>query len=366
VGARHHRALTLAAAIAFLAGCGGGNGDTTASPIAPVDAPVDETNRWALVDPTGEGVDAAALVRANRQARDGSANVTSLLVARHGRLVFEGYYRATTAAHRSPVYSITKSVTSALVGIAARDGKLADLDRPVVAHLPHVAPLVIDERARRITLRHLLTMSAGWVVRGSIATSGGLDALRDPDPAGAAFRRPLLATPGEQFGYDGASSHLLSLVVAQATGTATADFAQRELFAPLGIPRPRWERDANGTALGATGLHLSPRDLAKLGQLFLQRGRWGAEQLIPERYAADATKPQISVGVPDESYGYQFWVSKGAARNYAAVGYGGQSVTVFPRLDAVVVVMSQAADPAGREANDLIYDFVVPAIARDG
>jgi CubicO group peptidase (beta-lactamase class C family) len=163
---------------------------------------------------------------------------------------------------------------------------------------------VIDERARRITLRHLLTMTAGWVVSGSIATSGGLDVLRDPDPAAAAFRRPLLAAPGEQFGYDSASSHLLSLVLAQATGTATADFAQRELFRPLGIPRPRWEQDANGAVLGSTGLHLSPRDLAKLGQLFLQRGRWGDEQLIPERYVADARSAQIPVGIPDESYGY--------------------------------------------------------------
>jgi CubicO group peptidase (beta-lactamase class C family) len=291
VGAGHHRALRLAAAVAlvFLAGCGGGS-DRSSSSAAPVDASVDETNRWALVDPTGEGVDAAALVRANRQARDRTANVTSLLVARHGRLVFEGYYHGGRPGFRAPVHSITKSVTSALVGIALRDGKLPDLDRQVLDYFPHVAPLVIDTRAHRITLRHLLTMSAGWVVSGSILTNGGLDVLSAGDPAIAAFSRPLLAAPGTRFGYDNGASHLLSLVLAEATGQPIGEFARRELFLPLGIHRPAWQEDANGTPLGAAGLHLTPRELAKLGQLFLQRGRWNGKQLVPQDYVDAATK----------------------------------------------------------------------------
>ena len=172
--------------MAIGAGCGGGSDDAASQSPAPTNARVDATNRWSVVGPPTQGVDATALAKADQEARTRLTNITSLLVARNGRLVLERYYHGATPGYRAPVYSITKTVTSALVGIALGRGALPDLDRPVIEVLPEVEPLALDD-ARRITLRHLLTMSAGWVVAGGESLAGGEDVFEAPDPAAAPF-----------------------------------------------------------------------------------------------------------------------------------------------------------------------------------
>lgn len=333
------RALAALAVLLTLvaSGCGGS-----------VRTAVDQTGRWERAAPADEGVDAARLRALDRALRRRYTDVLSFLVARDGRLVFEGYYRGRSRDTIFDVYSVTKSVTSALVGIALRDGRIKSLDQTLGDYFDgRAAPA-----ARRITVRQLLTMTAGWA-----ENDGTLD---EAEPVRDWVRflsaRPLSSPPGLRFGYDGGSSHLLSALVHRATGLPLEELARRELWAPLGIRKPFWTSDRIADNTGATGLQLRARDMAKLGQLYLQRGRWGGRQIVPAWYVDASTRRQVPAAGIARGYGYQWWIVDGG---FAAVGFAEQVVAVFPKLDLVVAATT---DPSPRPGVwDLIREYVLPA-----
>jgi CubicO group peptidase (beta-lactamase class C family) len=264
--------------------------------------------------------------------------VASLLVARHGRLVFERYYRGERAADRLPVFSITKSFISALIGIALADGSLRSIDESLVRFLPEGFGPATDARARSITLRQLLTMTAGFFRTPPV---------RPDDPVPALINRPLYANPGTTFSYDGGSSDLLSAVLTRATGMTAADYAERHLFAPLGIRGARWAPQADGSSQGAVGLALRPRDLLAFGQLYLDGGTWRGSRVLPVSWVDVSTRQHVQVG-RDVWFGYHWWIVRGPVRFFAALGYGGQAIVVAPRLDEVVVITGSSDDPKPR------------------
>ncbi len=261
--------------------------------------------------------------------------LTSLLVARDGRLVFERYYNGVQAADRLPIFSITKSVVSALVGIALADGDLPSIDDRLVDLLPDAFGPETVPRARSITLRHLLTMTAGFGPNYSYV-------LEDPVPT--LVNRPLFSAPGTTFGYDSGSSDLLSAVLTRATGMTAAQYAQRHLFGPLGIREPRWPPLTQGVSRGGSGLLLRPRDLLAFGQLYLDGGEWRGRQIVPAAWARAATRTQVRLG-GGRGYGYNWWTERGPPRFFAAFGHLGQTIVVFPRLDEVVVLTSSDEGP---------------------
>jgi CubicO group peptidase (beta-lactamase class C family) len=174
-----------------------------------------------------------------------------------------------------------------------------------------------------------------------------------PNWLSAILARPLVAKPGTTFAYDGGATHLLSVVLTKATGMPADEYARQRLFRPLGIPDARWtwERDGQGNPQGPTGLSLRARDMARIGYLLLHHGRWRGKQVVPADYVRDATatqeRAQFLAGGPALGYGYQFWTL--GATGFAAVGYGGQTIAVFPKLDLVVVTKGSidAIDPNG-------------------
>jgi CubicO group peptidase (beta-lactamase class C family) len=306
-------AVALLLAVAVATGCG-----------AQKTAPEPPLRLGAAVD---AGFDRGLLVAADRRFQ-ATPGLFSVLVARHGRIVFERYYHGAGRALEWNLFSVTKSVVSTLVGIALHDGRLHSLDQHVVDFFPDKVSAVADPRVRSITLRDLLTMTSGYRERHVAASD---------DWVTTGLNRPLASDPGTTFSYDSPSAHLVGAVVAKATGVPLATYAQRKLFGPLGIKPAGWETDGRGHQIGSTGLLLRARDLVRFGQLYLQDGRWHGRQIVPASWVRASTAKQVSVP-GGYAYGYLWWRDTRLRGAYEAVGYGGQLVAVFPRRGLVVVM----------------------------
>lgn len=232
--------------------------------------------------------------------------------------------------------------------------------------LPRLLRVGADTRVQRLRFEHLLTMTAGWPAEQTAQRD------RDDDLRQLA-RRPFVAEPGARFAYDNGAANLLALALANAVRRPLADYARERLFAPLGIHAFNWRRGAQGHALGALGLSLTPRAMLRLGQLALADGRWQGRALVPADFMRQATERRNAGGAPlFAAYGYLWWVaatapSRRAERRTAmANGYGGQWIYVYPPLDLVVAATSRRTPEsmARGQALTLIRRDVLPALQR--
>ena len=313
--------------------------------------------------------------------------VRSLLVVRHGYLVYERYWHGLDASDGHNSFSVTKSFTSALVGIAMADQRLQSLNQTVGellgAHLPPNA----DPKLRRVTVQQLLTMTAGLAADDSSGAWIGM--LKSRNWLRHILGQRLTSNPGAEFAYSSASSHLLSAMVTDATGESTLDYARAKLFGPLGIatdhalvqsirtwpPTPSqlqayeqapvaWATDPQGYQIGYSWLKLPARDLAKFGYLYLNGGSWDGRQVVPADYVRASTQSQSKPppSVPADGYGYQWWTTSVAShRSFVAAGFAGQLIQVIPDLDLVVVLTSDI-DQERSDAGNLVSEEIVPAI----
>lgn len=294
------------------------------------------------------------------------ADVQSVVVLHRGHLAFE-HYRAGVGADRlQDTQSVTKSVLALLFGCALADGHVRSTQELVAMRLPPLLRLGADPRVRQLRFEHLLTMTAGW--------PGDQTARRDrDDDLRQIARRPFVADPGLRFAYDNGAANLLALALANAVGRPLADYARARLFVPLGIHRFDWRRGAQGHHLGALGLSLTTRAMARLGQLALAEGRWQGRALVPADFMRQATARQNAGGAPlFSAYGYLWWVSSTASsrraerRTAMANGYGGQWIHVYPPLDVVVAATSRRTPEsmARGQALTLIRREVLPALQK--
>lgn len=313
----------------------------------------------------GAPLDPALLDSAERRAA-ALPRLTSMLVARDGRIVSEQYYRGARRDRRVNIKSASKSVISALVGIAIADGHIRGVEHPLVELLSprYQADLAGDPRKRAITVEQLLSMRAGLEPTsfgnyGSWVTSR--DWVRD------ALRRPLVAEPGGPMLYSTGSTHLLSAAITRATGMSTYAYARTRLFRPLGIELRPWQTDPQGIYFGGNEMLLTPRDMLRFGELYLGRGRYGGRQIVPEAWVEASTRPITRSPWSGEEYGYGWWVKQsGAHRVFFAWGYGGQYIFVVPDLSLVMVTSSVSNAPSRdgthlRSIHEILDRFVVPA-----
>jgi CubicO group peptidase (beta-lactamase class C family) len=334
--------------------------------------PQEAADDWAVAAPDAVGLDPGRLCAlvpwAEGWKEDGTglsgvaSDIHAVLVVRHDKLVFEQYFSGADqhrvkgplgdiAHSRDQLHdarSVTKSVVALVLGIAIDRGMVKlrdDLDTPVFDLLPQYADLRTPEKAR-ITLRHLLTMSAGlnWDESNyGDPQNSEVQMNNAPDPTRFVLSQTVVAPAGEVFNYSGGSAALIAAILKRATGRPFDVLAHDLLFAPLGIADVEWARyRATGEPAVASGLRLLGRDFAKLGQLVLAHGVWGGKQVVPAQFLAQATAPQIN-GLELYFYGYQFWLGRSFISGreidwIAAVGLGGQRIFVVPTLDLVAVV----------------------------
>jgi CubicO group peptidase (beta-lactamase class C family) len=300
------------------------------------------TNGWPTSTPEAQGIDAAVLADALEQIHARHIPIHSLLIERHGKIVLDSYFSPFADDRLHNVYSVTKSVTSMLVGIAMAEHRLDDLDAPVYPIL--AVQTSNDPRKAQITLANLLSMTSGLDCRGEGRTTLLQEMLRSPHLADYMLNRPIQNDPGKVFDYCGGNSEVVSAVLTRKTGSSALALARNELFTPLGITKVAWPTDSDGVSHGWGDLELQPRDMAKLGYLWLHNGRWENRQIIPAAYLAQALTSHIGVQ-PGIAYGYGMWLYPGHTPvDFEANGTGGQRITVIPSLDMVEVMTGGGFD----------------------
>ena len=323
------------------------------------------SDEWRSSTPEEQGIDSASILQMFQEIQDKNIDIHSFLLIRNGYLVTEAYFDPYTQTIKHPVYSVTKSVTSILTGIAMQEGYIKSVDQKALDFFPEIAKNVTDENVPNITLEHLLTMSAGY----NTTTIPPAELLQQKDASFDTVEyiltyNSVLQKPGTTFFYDSGLPHLMSAIIQETTGISTLEYAQVKLFDPLGITGVTWETDPRGIPLGNTGLRLSPRDMAKLGYLYLNRGRWDGEQIVPARWVDQSTTKHIETtglmnAAEDDGYGYFWWMD--AYGGYSAHGFGGQYIFVVPKLNLVAVFTSGLANPDFPTPRRLMEEYILPA-----
>lgn len=329
----------------------------------PIERAYWPTKRWRTDDPANQGMDPALLAEADGVIETAMPDVTGFVVVRGGYIVHERYFGG-RYGRNDPVKirSVTKSVTGCLIGIALAEGYLESLDQTLGELIPHKIPDGADPLTQTITVRHLLTMTAGWQwdigtdYQRLIASENWLEYT---------LSQPVWYEPGTFYAYNSGGSHVLSVILTEVTGRDTADYAQEKLFSPLGIARPTWQRSPQGETVGGFGLELTPRSMAKVGFLYLNRGRWAGDRIVPASYVDASTSYQSSgdsTGLA--AYGYQWWVTEAYGMpTYFALGFGSQYIYVAPDRDLVIVIVKGFDDPPPlvTASRPMIENFVLPA-----
>ena len=302
------------------------------------------TGGWQSSTPEAQGIDSAKLAEGLLAMREQGIDIHSLLVVHNGKTVLDAYFYPYDGSTVHNLASVTKSIMPALVAIAAEQGKL-DLDAPVLSFFPDRAIANRDARKERITVRHLASMSSGLDCAAEPDEPTFHEMMASPDWVQFALDRKVLWEPGTHFVYCSPAMHLLSPILQQATGMTALDFARQNLFEPLGIQDVLWLTDPQGFNVGAADIYLHPHDMAKLGYLWLNRGMWDGQQVVPRKWVDASVTLQMADTEFEEDYGYGWRVSRGNdLRYYFATGRGGQRITVVPEWNLVVATTGGGFD----------------------
>jgi CubicO group peptidase (beta-lactamase class C family) len=333
--------------------------------ISAVDRDYWPTEGWQNSTPEEQGLDSARLQEMMNYIDDNNIAIQSVLVVRNGYKVLEEYpgvvYRQ-DSTHL--LYSVTKSFTSALVGIAIDQGYIDNVSVPMLSFFPEYNITNEDPRRERITIEHLLTMRSGmfWDETSVPFSSplNGIYQINTGDGVEFMLNADMVAEPGTLWHYNTGASHLLSAIVQVATGMTTLEFAEENLFGPLNITPAYWSRDLAGWYKGGYDLRMNTRNMAKFGYLYLNNGTWDGTQIIPEDWVQTSSS-SISEVNDYTGYGYQWWTTPELGM-YSARGLYGQYIFVIPEYDIVVAFFSNIIQGAHPHEN-LIARYILPEVS---
>jgi CubicO group peptidase (beta-lactamase class C family) len=304
----------------------------------------------SATQPAGPAVLEAA-VRAGAQL----PRLHSLLVSQRGALLLERYFNGRKASSLANIKSASKSVISALIGIAIGRGAVPTVREPVATYFPDLVPAGSPKRA--ITVEDLVSMRSGlettsnrhygaWVQSGNWVRH--------------ALSRPLIFAPGTAMEYSTGNTHLLSAILTKATRSSTLRFAQEALAAPLGFTLAPWPQDPQGVYFGGNDMLLTPRQMLAFGEMYLNRGRVGDRQVVPERWVVDSFVPRGRSRISERQYGYGWWMRPMAGHEtYYAWGFGGQYIVIVPDVELVVVSTSAATVAEERRSHRRTVDEII-------
>ncbi|WP_350342974.1 serine hydrolase [Proteinivorax tanatarense] len=275
-------------------------------------------------------------------------NVVSMVILKDDYEVLEYY----AGRHREFAQnSVTKSITATLMGIAIEEGYIDGVDQKIIDFFPEVEDMEVDANLKKVTIEHLLTMTAGFQwnehdVPHSLPSNDLTAKTKSDNPIKYILTKPIEEIPGQSWYYNTGQSHLLSIIIERATGMDTMSFAEEKLFAPLGmnLTNVSWPRDRQGYHFGGHGLRMHTQDLAKIGYLYLNDGVYNGKQILSSQWVEEATSIKANTPRPQyyEDYGYQFWID--SYEEYAVISaLGGnyeQALFIVPELDMVVAVNS--------------------------
>jgi CubicO group peptidase (beta-lactamase class C family) len=329
-------------------------GNTTTAHSGPATGKELPIAAWKATTPESQGLDSAVLAQALDYVRAKRIPAHSFLIVRNGKMILDAYFYPYQGRETHDVASVTKSFTSAAIGIAIENGHFQNVDQKVLSILP-LAASSFDRRKENLSIRHLLTMTSGL----DCDTEGGEKALAamrgSADWAAFALALPMRADPGSQYAYCSCNNHLLSSLVSAATGESLAQFAEKRLFHPMGITKAIWPHDPKGRTHGWGDLHLHPHEMAKFGLLYLNQGRWENAQIVPASWVLESSKASVTVQ-PGVGYGYSWWINTARPPIFEAIGRGGQRISILPKENIVLVFTG------GGSNTDQIVPFLFRAI----
>jgi CubicO group peptidase (beta-lactamase class C family) len=358
--------FTIAAAI-----CSG------ATPTQSRTEPTWPTQEWRTSSPEEQGMDSkklAELVDFGARRILATPGVTpssmfdSLLVVRHGKIVVEVYYAPNAAGMPHAIYGCTQAVISTLIAITSKDGLLDSPSHRVLEFFDRHSIANVDDRKEAITIQSLLDMTSGleWTEPPDNTSGSMIEMERSPDWVKFILDRPMSSAPGNTFNYDSGNPHLLSAIITKLTRMSALDYAKAKLFGPLGINDLFWSHDPQGISNGGGGLYLQPRDMAKIGYLYLRNGVWEGKQLLPPAWidmvshaTVDMTLDPHASGDPELRYSNLFWAFP-KKHVYMAVGYHRQLIMVFPDLGIVAVTTGR-----GNYSRSELVDYIAGSVKSD-
>ena len=308
--------------------------------------------------PEAQGVSSMALLQFVEEAEQKIDALHSVIVVRHGQVIAGGWWAPYAAEEPHQMFSLSKSFTSTAVGLAIAEGKLS-MDDPVLKFFPDESPEKPSANLRAMRVRDLLTMSTGH----HNEDLNGFPFGSEESVVKKFLALPVTHKPGTFFVYNTAATYMLSAIVQKVTGRTVLDYLGPRLFEPLGIANPTWEASKQGVSMGGFGLSIRTEDIAKFGQLYLQRGKWEGKQLVPASWVDAATSRWMSNGSNptsdwEQGYGFQFWRCRNGA--FRGDGAHGQFCVVLPELDAVVAITAGTRDLQG--VLNVVWAKLLPAL----
>jgi CubicO group peptidase (beta-lactamase class C family) len=310
--------------------------------------------RLPRATPESQGVSAASIAKFIQAADEKVNSMHSFMLLRHGKVIAEAWWTPEDANKPHVLWSLSKSFTSTAVGLAVQDGKLSVQDR-VIGFFPDALPENPSENLKSMRVLDLLTMSTGHQDEPNLRAS--------QDWIKTFFAHPVPREPGSFFRYNTPATFMQSAIVQKVTGQNVVDYLQTRLLDPLGIDAPKWDKNPQGISIGGYGLYLKTEDIAKFGQLYLQKGLWENQQLIPSDWVQEATNKQVSNGSDaasdwNQGYGYQFWRCRHNA--FRGDGKDGQFCIVLPDQDAVVVMTANTSNMQSQLS--LVWEYLLGAM----
>ncbi len=322
------------------------------------------TDGWRTATPESQGMDSSLLLNMLDVIWDRDVDIDSVLIVRNGYIVLDAYSYPFAAKFKRNIYSCSKSVTSALVGIAIDKGYIKDINQPVLEFFPRYTAANLNAAKKAMTLEHLLTMTSGLQTKDNWRHGwSGLNEMKwSSDWIKYVIDLPIAEAPGTRFEYSNCVTFLLSAILQEKTGMPALKFAKQHLFEPLGIKKFSWQSNFQGITLGYSRLRLRPRDMAKIGFLYLHKGVWENQQIISSDWVEESTRKHVAArGFP--GYGYQWWTAD--TGSFIAVGYGGQYIYVIPDKNLIAVFTSSLKIEDMTIPTGMLYSNIIPAIKSD-